>query len=72
MAKNILGKRAIAYDIECLYIGKKIRQTNVRILHVSRHIANCAGNYAVKLKLFPLYKVKQDSVTVRKMRETYK
>ena len=48
-----------------------VRQTNVRILHVSSHIANCARNYAIKFKLFPLYKLKQDSVTIRKMRETY-
>ena len=47
-----------------------VRQTNVRILHVSSHIANCARNYAIKFKLFPLYKLKQDSVTIRKMRET--
>ena len=50
---------------------QQIRQTNVRILHVSTDIANCARNYAIKFKLFALYKLKKDRVNDRKMRETY-
>ena len=50
---------------------QQLRQTNVRTLHVSSHITNCARNYAVKFRLFPLYKLKQDSVTIRNMPETY-
>ena len=50
---------------------EQIRQSKVRILHAKSHIANCARNYEVKFKLFLLYKLNQDSVTDRKMQETY-
>ena len=48
-----------------------IRNSNLRILHVSNHIATCARNCETPFKLFPLYKMKEADTTVRKMKESF-
>ena len=70
-SEEYIGETGNSLQHQITVHRQQIRQTNVRILYVSSHIANCARNYAVKFKLFPLYTLKQDSVTVRKMQETY-
>ena len=39
---------------------QQIRNSNVRMLHVSNHIATCARNCETPFKLFQLYKLKED------------
>ena len=46
-AKNILGKRATAYDFR-----QQMRQTNIRILHVSSYIANRAKTVQLNVNYF--------------------
>lgn len=50
---------------------QQIRNSSVRILHVSNHMAACARNCENPFRLFPLYKMKQADATMRKMKETY-
>ena len=35
------------------------------------HIANCATGLDINFRLFPLFKMKTDNVTSRKMKEAY-
>ena len=48
---------------------QQIRDASTR--YVSSHIANCAINNAIKFKILPLYKMKIDNMTSRKMKENY-
>ena len=48
-----------------------IRHSNVRILFISEHIANCAMGLDINFRLFPLFKMKTDNVTSRKMKKAY-
>lgn len=50
---------------------QQIRNSSVRILHVSNHMANCARNSEIPFRLFPLYKMKGTDATLRKMKESY-
>ena len=48
---------------------RQIRNANVRILHVSTHNASCPKDYDIMFKLFPLYKLKDDSTVLHKIKE---
>lgn len=50
---------------------QQIRNPSVRMLYVSEHISVCSGQLDVKFKVFPLYKTNTDSITARKLKESY-
>ena len=60
---NKLRKRTILYN-------KHIIQENLRMIPLSGHIASCSGNDP-KYFMFPLYKMKTDSIIDRKQNENY-
>lgn len=50
---------------------QQIRNPNVRMLYVSEHISICSRQPGIKFKVFPLYKMRTDSIIARKLKESY-
>ena len=50
---------------------QQIRDASTRMLYVSGHIANYAKNQSIKFQILPLYKMQNDNMTSRKMKENY-
>ena len=50
---------------------QQIRDASTRMLYVSGHIANCAKNQSIKFQILPLYKMQNNNMTSRKMKENY-
>ena len=48
---------------------QQIRDASTRMLYVSGHIATCAKNQSIQLQILPLYKMQNDNMTSRKMKE---
>ena len=61
---NTLRHRLTAYR-------QQIRDASTRMLYISGHVANCAKNQSIKFQILPLYKMQNDNMTSRKMKENY-